>query len=168
MDENKLKPLNGTNFDLLAETVGLRIATKLCKHFCREELFISNSRDGISAKRIKEALGETDAEVVLATCPIGVMIYIPRKPFSRKKLKQVTLFYVKKRVTEGATTKEIARELGITSRAVRNYRVEIGVNLPSGTNTRAKNNLQINSNAILTHHADKNRTNTPKSKKSAS
>ena len=167
MTKNNFKPLNGTSFDLLAETVGLKIASALCEHFGGTKILVPKLKTGACAQYIITALGEVDAEKVFAACPIGDEIYIPRKPFGGEKRKQVTLFYVRKRIGEGASTREIAKELGVTDRAVRNYRTKIGLNLPPGYHRRTEKPDQSNSNALLTHHASEKPTNTSKPNKNA-
>lgn len=122
---------------------------------------VAKSQESSSAKRIIKALGEVDAKAVLNACPIGDVIYIPSKPFSRKKRNQITLFYVQKRLNEGANSSQIAQELEVTKRSIRNYMQQIERNKQVET-------ISSNSNAPLTHRASKNHISTSKPNKPAS
>ena len=168
MTNSNNTPLNGSSFDFLVDEVGMDVAWALCKNFGGTDLIIPPTSKGQYAKRIIDAIGEDFATRIFHASPRFETIYVPKKPMSMHKNKEVVLFYVKKRLTEGATPTKIAKELDVTIRSVRSYRQQIERNQQNVGLIASKDSARSNSNAPLTHHASENRTLTPNTDKNAS
>lgn len=125
MSENSDNLIGFTNFDLLVSVTGINVGRLLCRHFGGRDLYIPPDPNGKAGRLIVSKIGEAAATVLFKATVLGDAIYIPKKPFSRKKRRVITLSYVAKRLREGARNNQIATELKVSARTVGLYRSEL-------------------------------------------